>query len=701
MQALAAGTTALAAKNAYDAVQAAQAKPTTGNSVEDAANQAGGVNLSISIGSSKSSSTSTQTSSSAQGSNVMAGGDINITASGARENSDINVIGSQVKAVGDVSLKADDEINLIAAQNTDTLNSKNKNSSASVGVSISTTSGMAVTASASQGKGKASGNDVTWTETEVQGGNKVTLESGTDSNLIGAQVKGNQVVANVGTSGNGNLNIQSLQDTSTYDSKQKSAGISVSVPIGAGAYGGSISSSNTKIESDYASVKEQAGIFAGNGGFQIDVAGNTNLTGAVIASTDKAIQENVNSLTTETLTTSNIQNKAEYDAKGTSATIGDGLQASLPQLSGAGIGSDNDKTDSVTVSAISGGVIDITDDAGQQAKSGTDAVTTVALLNRDVHVNEQGEALDSQGNSTANTITPIFDAEKVAKEIQAQVQITEAFGQQAHQAISIYTATQLKELQGQLKSTNDEIERQEIQSQIDQTLLAERTLNVLVGIVTGMGSTAITKETLEMTADKFRELTLENSSLFAGAVDDHGVLLSNLSGDSAGMNQDGTKLGGIRVDLDLLCGAGYDRCAHHVDGDGNIVLDLNSEGNVLFKGDFSKFLQTDEGKKMAGPTGGVQGYKGALFGISYKAGDWMDQLIEAFAGTHDYLGGQLTGLYDEQGNIRQGMSDSERWVYDNLVTTTAIPIAAPFAAAQGLSPDVWNAISILLNSGGK
>ncbi len=57
---------------------------------------------------------------------------------------------------------------------------------------------------------------------------------------------------------------------------------------------------------------------------------------------------------------------------------------------------------------------------------------------------------------------------------------------------------------------------------------------------------------------------------------------------------------------------------------------------------------------------------------------------------------KLTGLYDEQGNIRRGMSDAERAIYDNVITVGAIPLAAPFAAAELLSPAVWQAISILL-----
>ena len=53
MKALAAGATALEAKNAYDSTQQALSAAPTGNDVTDAANQAGGINLSLSIGTSK------------------------------------------------------------------------------------------------------------------------------------------------------------------------------------------------------------------------------------------------------------------------------------------------------------------------------------------------------------------------------------------------------------------------------------------------------------------------------------------------------------------------------------------------------------------------------------------------------------------------------------------------------------------------
>lgn len=447
MQALAAGTAVLAATNAYSAVSAGMATPNA-----SPAQQAGGINISLSIGSSKTSSTSTQTSQSAQGSKVLAGGDIVMNAKGAGEQSDITVIGSKIKAGENVTLKADDQINLLAAQNTSTLDSKNKGSSASVGIGFSlggSQNGFSLEFGASQSKGKANGTDVTWTETHIEAGNKATLQSGADTNLIGARVKGKQVIADVGTSGKGNLNIQSLQDTSTYKDKQSNAGFNASIcmpPFCAGASGGSVSASNSKINSNYASVNEQAGIYAGDGGFQVNVNGNTDLKGAVIASTEQAIQNNKNSLTSNTLTTSNIENRAEYQGKASSFTVGVGRnkdsQGNIQNnpTASAGFAKESDASSSTTVSAISGGNVTIKDNTAQQT-TGQDAITTLATLNRDVKVNAQGQAVDSKGNNTASTLTQIFDNDKVQRELNAQVQITQAFSLVAPKAVGDYASS--------------------------------------------------------------------------------------------------------------------------------------------------------------------------------------------------------------------------------------------------------------------
>jgi filamentous hemagglutinin len=78
-------------------------------------------------------------------------------------------------------------------------------------------------------------------------------------------------------------------------------------------------------------------VFAGDGGFQVNVNGNTDLKGAVIASTEQAIRDRKNSLTTNTLATRDIENKAEYKASSTSLSVGYGsLGKSLQGEASAG-----------------------------------------------------------------------------------------------------------------------------------------------------------------------------------------------------------------------------------------------------------------------------------------------------------------------------------------------------------------------------
>lgn len=141
--------------------------------------------------------------------------------------------------------------------------------------------------------------------------------------LKGAIVSGNTVIANIGTNPltGGNLTLESEQDSANYKSKQTSASGGISYTFGAGGLGGSLSTSKQKIDSTYNSVIEQTAIQAGDGGFTINVSGNTHLQGAVIDSSLTAQVQGNNSLSTQTLSTSNIENKGEYKASNSSAGI--------------------------------------------------------------------------------------------------------------------------------------------------------------------------------------------------------------------------------------------------------------------------------------------------------------------------------------------------------------------------------------------
>ncbi|MGM0516884.1 MAG: hemagglutinin repeat-containing protein, partial [Pseudomonadota bacterium] len=474
----------------------------------------------------------------------------------------------------------------------------------------------------------------------------------------------------------GNLVIENVQDVSRYDSDRREAGAALSLCIPPFCYGASSASLNlgeASIESDYASVTETAGIEAGDGGFDVRVAGDTDLAGGVIASSQGAVDAGRNHFETGgELRLADLENRAQYEGESYGVTVG--LGADIAD-SNAGVGEDDGRADSATRAGITG-----------------------IAGHREVRSGDDSGAID-----------PIFDAERVHDEIRAQVSITREFGQRAGATVRQWSATRRHALRSAQENATTDDRRKALRDEIRQVNLEERVMNVLVGAVTGQLGTATGKEALSAAAEEMRRISLENSSRFPGVTDGE-TTLTNLSGESVGVRGDGTKLGGTRLDLDTLCGSGYMRCKTQTDANGEPILDkngmpkleLNSEGMVQFDPiaagmELDEFLETPEGRDMAGLTGGIQGWKGTLFGVPYAPGSWQDQLIEAFAGSHDYIGGQLSGLYDEQGNARQGMSDAQSKAYD-IWSGTAIPVATPFAAAELLPPEVWNGISIVLES---
>ena len=192
-------------------------------------------------------------------------------------------------------------------------------------------------------------------------------------------------------------------------SKQQSAGVSGSLCYGYCSSSISGNVSQGQMKSDFKSASEQAGLKAGDGGFIVDVKHNTTLIGGVIASSDKAVADGLNTLSTGTLVTEDLKNSASYKASqvgisggwsgsGSLGTDRDGNVAggsraepgtSVPQTkSGVGMGTPvvtaaSGNSSSTTQSGISGGKIAIRDEAGQLALTGKTATETIASLNRD------------------------------------------------------------------------------------------------------------------------------------------------------------------------------------------------------------------------------------------------------------------------------------------------------------------------------
>ncbi|PHV29502.1 hypothetical protein CSQ93_05395 [Janthinobacterium sp. BJB426] len=455
------GSLAKAAEQTKDSRMQALAAVTLASKATDLAGMASkgltntaGIKISVSLGSSKSESEMHQSSSTVVGSAVNAAGNVSIVATGAGAGSDLTVAGSKIGAGGNLTLFADDKINLLAAQNTATQTSKNSSSGSSIGIGYTfggAQNGFSLDIAANQARGKADGTDNYYTNTYVTAGKTATVISGGDTTLQGAILAADTVKGAIG----GNLNIISLQDTSTYASKSSSAGFNMSLCIppfcyGASSVGGSVSKS--KASGDFASVTEQSGIKAGDGGFQINVTGNTDLQAGVIASSGKAIADGKNSLITGTLTTSELQNKDEHSASGfslsgsASAKVGTQNEAITTADTAAanaksgssgstGFGSTSGSQSSTTTSGISGGTIVIADVEKQQALNGKTAAEMLAGLNRDV----------SSEKDSSGALKKGWDAKAIEKEVQAQVAITEAFSVAAASEIGKYADKKLEE----------------------------------------------------------------------------------------------------------------------------------------------------------------------------------------------------------------------------------------------------------------
>ncbi len=332
------------------------------------------IGVQLSVGSSSSRSDSSETQTMNRGSNVAAGGAASLIATG----SDLNIAGSNVSA-NDVLLAAKDRINVVNTTDTDSTRSFNSSNSASVGVSFGT-NGFGISAAMSNAHGDANSDAAMQNASHITGANGVAISSGGDTNVIGSQIAGTRIAADIG----GNLNVTSVQDTTVSAAHQSSVGGGFSISQGSGG-GASISAQYGHADGDYAQVKEQAGIYAGDGGFDISVKSDTALTGAVISS---VADESKNTLSTGTLTFSDIENHAHYSAN--SIGVSTGLAGSgskekavgLASVPGSGglvpmmAQSESGDQSSITRSAVSAGAITITHSDRQ--------TQDIATLNRDM-----------------------------------------------------------------------------------------------------------------------------------------------------------------------------------------------------------------------------------------------------------------------------------------------------------------------------
>ncbi|WP_205954124.1 hemagglutinin repeat-containing protein [Pantoea stewartii] len=368
-----------------------------------------GIGISISLSTQQSKSEQHQQSDTVNGSTINAGRDLSINATGKGQGPDsgnLLIAGSQLKAAGDTSLHAANDITLAGAANTRQTTGKNSSSGGGIGVSFgvgSGSAGLSVFASVNGAKGSEKGNGTVWSETTLDSGGRVSISSGRDTTLSGAQVNGNSVKADVGR----DLTLTSLQDSDKYDSKQSSFGAGGSFTV-IGTIGGSgyINASQDKMHSTFDSVKEQSGLFAGQGGFDVTVGNHTQLNGAVIASQAGADK---NRLDTGTLGFTDLHNAADYKTEhqgigmNTGASLAGQFAGNMANTMLAGAGGKG-HAEGTTRSAVADGTIVVRNQADQKQDTAT--------LSRDTaHAND--------------SISPIFNKEKEQQRLQTAQMIGE------------------------------------------------------------------------------------------------------------------------------------------------------------------------------------------------------------------------------------------------------------------------------------
>ena len=180
-----------------------------------------------------------------------------------------------------------------------------------------------------------------------------------------------------------------------------------------------------KINSNYQSVIEQTGIYAGKQGFDIKVGKNTDLKGAVIASEADGSK---NKLSTDTLTYSDIENKAEYSASNKGNTFNTAIKTTA------------EKTADGKTKIVSKDIIESSAIMSMPVNGNSSSTTKSAIADGTVEIrsnpNQDISNLNRNTQTALNKLDKIFDKVKV----QEKQELANLFGELAYKEVGDISA---------------------------------------------------------------------------------------------------------------------------------------------------------------------------------------------------------------------------------------------------------------------
>ena len=381
--------------------------------------------------------------------NLLARGDDNQKANekGERQLGSINLTHTDLTSRDEQGKRIQDshitltgnKLNIQAGENHTQFKGRNQSVGVEVGMAatVGAQTGVGVYARVGGSSGKEDGESKTYQASHLDA-QTVTLNSQSDTNLLGSQVKGNTVNANVG----GKLNIESLQDEERFKTKSSGGGLEVEFGFGnnwsVSGYGNASKGTTHRKQ-----VNEQAGIFAEDGGYHIN-ADSVHLKGGAIASTNA--QNSL--LQTNTLTFEDIQN--ESSSKAASASISGSIKESKEKWVDNETGEKvkpHSPNSTFIPSQRSGGLSPGLPMLQQSSDSSITKATLTegtVILNKDTHPTQTTAKELGINTDLTQANNQVAQTKDVKAQIQEQQQISAAIGN-VKSAVDTYISNKLNE----------------------------------------------------------------------------------------------------------------------------------------------------------------------------------------------------------------------------------------------------------------